>query len=147
MKKLPFDFCVGCGSKIENIGGRRIVWSYKSGITLATIDDKFEFNSIDSSHFYIHKFSTDNRLFFAWGDWVKTSSETKFVIFEAIVREDNQRPWICQKCAKHALCSECGEPLVDAPATQVLRDDGSITNVPSLGAVRPCSNKNCIRSK
>jgi len=148
MRKLPFDACVGCGSKIEDIGGRRIVWSFKSGINLATVDDIFGFRSIGSGHAYIHKFSSDNRLLLAWGDWVKkTIGNYKFVIFETIVREENKRPWICQKCAEYALCSECGEPLVDAPGTQVLRDDGSITNVPSLGAVRPCSNPNCIRSK
>lgn len=148
MRKLPFDFCVSCGLKIEDIGGRRIVWSYKSGISLATTNDKLEFNNIKSGHAYIHKFSSDNRLFFAWGDWVKkTIGNYKFVIFETIVREENKRPWICQKCAEYALCSECGEPLVDTPGIQTLRDDGSITKVPSLGVARPCSNPNCIKNR
>ena len=147
MRKLPFNFCVSCGKKTEEVGGRRIVWCYKSGIILATTNDKFDFHSIESSHAYIHKFSSDNRLLFVWGNWTIGLFHEIYEEFENVVRNDNKRPWICQKCAEHTLCFRCGEPLVDAPGSQVLRDDGSITFVPGLGVIRPCSNPNCIRSK
>lgn len=144
--------CLGCGKPLEEIGGRRIIRTMKGGVVLCNVYESFYLGNGFSVPAYFHKFKDDQRLMIVWGEFLERiyklgTIKEKMQIIEYKVREEGKRPWVCQKCIGYALCSKCGEPLVDAPHASVLKDNGCVTHVPILGVRRPCSNPECEGSK
>lgn len=140
-RKLPSELCVGCNRTIKEIGGRRIIWSRRGGITTLGDESTFSFNKIESTKSYIYNVPFDERIIFMWGNYVQYLNNDSFnYIYDEL--RNKKRLWICQECAEWALCRFCGFPLKDAPASEVLNDNGCIRHVAILGVDIPCTRCN-----
>lgn len=132
-KRRPAPACAVCESRLEQVGGRRVVASRHRGVqlyaaetTLAEIETPSRVARLSTREFVV-----------TFGPW---SPEEHMRAVEAAL--EGYQPWICQRCAG-STCHRCGSPLTVPIASTLVQDDGTLSHLMIVPKRETCINPEC----